>query len=74
MNVDLRLIVRLLLAILLTSLVTTILMGKQIHRRLVESMVKTIGEKDNSPARQLLKKGDQPEGRRFPATTNTESN
>jgi len=66
MNVDLRLIVRLLLAILLTSLVTTILMGKQIHRRLVESMVKTTGEKDSLPARQLPKREISPKVADFP--------
>ncbi|EDV57627.1 putative polypeptide N-acetylgalactosaminyltransferase 10 [Drosophila erecta] len=47
MNVDQRLIARLLLAILLTSLMTTILMGKQIHRRIVDSMVNTIGQKES---------------------------
>jgi len=46
MNIDLRLIVRLLLAILLASLVSTILMGSQIHKRIVESIAIKINQKD----------------------------
>ncbi|XP_016956526.3 putative polypeptide N-acetylgalactosaminyltransferase 10 [Drosophila biarmipes] len=45
MNMDLRLIVRLLLAILLASLISTILMGSQIHRRIVESIAIKINQR-----------------------------
>ncbi|XP_016982775.1 putative polypeptide N-acetylgalactosaminyltransferase 10 [Drosophila rhopaloa] len=45
MNLDLRLIVRLLLAILLGSLISTVLMGTQMHRRIMESMVNKINQK-----------------------------
>jgi len=65
MNIDLRLIVRLLLAILLASLVSTILMGSQIHKRIVESIAIKINQKDipktdmstrQLPKREILKK------------------
>ncbi|XP_017004007.2 putative polypeptide N-acetylgalactosaminyltransferase 10 [Drosophila takahashii] len=60
MNIDLRLLVRLLIAILLASLVSTIIMGSQIHKRIVNSLAKKINQRDipitEMPTRQLPKR------------------
>ncbi|XP_017075203.1 putative polypeptide N-acetylgalactosaminyltransferase 10 [Drosophila eugracilis] len=49
MNVDLKFIVRLLLAVLFCSLISTILMGNQIHRRIVDTVVDKINQKEVGP-------------------------